>query len=124
MAFGTQALHLKRRNAGNNSTRRCAVFLESQRAAFEGIAYTGLFPGAARSQLGFAYPVVDSDADGLVDAAEHVIGTVPTLADSDGDGKGDGAEYPLAGLPVSDPCQGPNIQCPHILNRIFKDQFE
>lgn len=121
---GTEALHLKCKNASNATTRRCAVFLESQRADFEAKSFTSLFPGAPRSQLGFAYGVSNSDADGLPDAAEYVIGTSPTNPDSDGDGANDQAEYSLTGLPVSDPCQGPNIQCPHILHRIFKDGFE
>lgn len=121
---GTQKLHLKCKNATNATARRCATFLESQRSQFEPLGFTVKFPGTDRTELGFAYPVTDVDSDGLVDAAEYVIGTSTALADSDGDGVSDANEYPLANLPVSDPCQGPNIQCPHILNRIFKDSFE
>lgn len=121
---GTQTLHLKCKNVTNATTRRCAAFLETQRSQFEPLGYTVKFPGTDRTELGFAYPVTDADNDGLVDAAEYVIGTSTSSVDSDGDGVSDANEYPLANLPVSDPCQGPNIQCPHILNRIFKDSFE
>jgi hypothetical protein len=45
--------------------------------------------------------VVDSDGDGLSDAAEAVLGTDPDNVDSDGDGLADGADgsVPLAALP-------------------------
>jgi hypothetical protein len=45
--------------------------------------------------------VVDSDGDGLSDAAEAVLGTDPNNADTDGDGLADGAGgiVPLAALP-------------------------
>jgi hypothetical protein len=47
----------------------------------------------------------DSDADGLSDKAEFIIGTNPLVADTDGDGISDGAEIrngtnPLDGLPA------------------------
>jgi len=40
-------------------------------------------------------PTADSDADGLTDAEETVIGTDPTNPDTDGDGVGDKIEYSL-----------------------------
>lgn len=46
------------------------------------------------------------------------------LADSDGKAISDANEYAMANSPVSDPCQGPNIQCPQILNRMCKARFE
>lgn len=46
-------------------------------------------------------PIVDSDGDGLSDAAEVALGTDPNSADTDGDGLADGADgfVPLAALP-------------------------
>lgn len=70
----------------------------------------------------YAYPNVDSDGDGLIDGFERIIRTRPDLADSDGDGVSDGVEFPLAGISVSDPCQGPNVQCN--LSALFANGFE
>ena len=54
--------------------------------------------------LGYAYPNVDSDGDGLINAMETIAGTDPSLADSDGDGRTDGAELlGLDGGELSDP---------------------
>ncbi|HVH33681.1 MAG TPA: S8 family serine peptidase, partial [Tahibacter sp.] len=58
--------------------------------------------------LGYVYPNVDSDKDGLVDGFELTVGTDPDTDDSDCDGQLDKAEFPLAALPVSDPAEGPN----------------
>ncbi|MCI0535047.1 MAG: Ig-like domain-containing protein [Verrucomicrobiales bacterium] len=57
-------------------------------------------------KLGSTAAPTDRDSDGLIDAAEFVIGTDPTKADTDGDGIGDGAEIrqgtsPLDGVPAS-----------------------
>ncbi|WFU21156.1 Ig-like domain-containing protein [Bradyrhizobium sp. CB1717] len=51
-------------------------------------------------------PTIDTDHDGLPDAAEEVIGSLVTSADSDGDGVSDLAEIkaktnPLDGVPVT-----------------------
>lgn len=86
--------------------------------------FTSRLPDAPRLQLGFTYGVANSDADSLPDAAEYVIGTSPTHPDSDGHGINHHVKYPFTRLPASDPSQGPNIHCPHILHRIFKDGFE
>lgn len=59
-----------------------------------------------------------------VNEVDWVIGTSTVLPGSDGDNAGDAQEYPLAVLPVSDPCGGPSVKCPYILNRVFKDGFE
>jgi len=53
--------------------------------------------------LGYVFPNVDSDSDGVIDGMELVLGTNPNIADTDGDGVTDGSEYPLAGIPQSDP---------------------
>ncbi len=43
---------------------------------------------------------VDTDADGLPDEAEFVVGTNPSLADTDGDGAPDGAELRAGANPI------------------------
>ncbi len=100
----------------------CAVFLESERMAFEAEGYAVAYPAAGQRVLGYAYPNVDSDGDTLIDGFEKLIGTNAASADSDGDGVGDGVEYPLAGVPVSDPCSGPAITCQ--VPEIFADGFQ
>ena len=72
--------------------------------------------------IGYAYPNVDTDSDGLIDGFERVIRTRLDLADSDGDGKSDASEFPLGALQISDPCHGPNVQCN--LSALFADGFE
>ena len=42
--------------------------------------------------IGYAYPNVDSDGDGLIDAFERMIGTREDVADTDCDGFSDGDE--------------------------------
>lgn len=84
----------------------CAVFLEGERARFEGAGYTAACPAGTTTMIGYAYPSTDTDADGLPDSFEYVVGTNPNAADSDGDGIADAVEFPLAGIPVSDPCAG------------------
>ena len=59
---------------------------------------------------------------GLINGLEQLIGTKPFNTDSDGDGLGDGVEFPLAGISMSDPCDGPNVQCD--LATLFSDSFE
>lgn len=54
------------------------------------------------------YTPEDSDADGLVDAAEGVYGTDPDNPDSDGDGYLDGDEVANGGDPM-DPDYGPAV---------------
>jgi len=100
----------------------CAIFLESERAAREGEGYTSAYPVGSNMHLGYAYPNVDTDGDGLVNGFERIIGTRFDIADSDGDGLSDSAEFPLAGVRVSDPCQGPNIQCANA--PMFANGFE
>jgi len=100
----------------------CAIFLESERALRESEGYTSAYPIGSNTHIGYAYPNIDSDDDGLIDGFERIIGTRPDLADSDGDGASDGGEFPLAGLRVSDPCQGPNNQCPNA--PMFANGFE
>lgn len=112
----------------------CATFLESDRIAFEANGYTAAFPSGSNKLLGYAYPSVDADGDGLIDGFEHVIGTSIYLRNSDGDGACpatppaistcDGDEFPMVGLPVSDPCDGPTAgSCPAV-DIIFKHGFE
>jgi serine protease len=122
MPVATEKLHAKCQPAGQYQD--CAVFTESDRLTFEAAGYTFNFLGAASSVLGYAYSISDADADGLVDALERVIGTSTADSDSDDDGVPDSSEFPLAGVPVSDPCAGPNITCVLGKEYVFQNGFE
>lgn len=101
----------------------CAIFLESERSVFESQGFTVAVPAGTNTHIGYAYPNLDTDGDGLVDGFEYVIGTSPVLADSDGDGFADGSEFPLAAVATSDPCAGPLAgQC--AADRIFANGFD
>jgi len=84
----------------------CATFLESERGGFEANGYLSAYPSGASKLMGYAYPAIDSDGDGLVDGFEYVVGTRPDAADSDADGLSDFDEFPMAGMAVADPCGG------------------
>ena len=119
-ATGTQALYLKCKTSDDD----CAIFLESDRTAFESAGYTGTFPSASTTIIGYAYPTGDSDGDGLVDAMEYAVGTNPSSTDSDGDGMSDSVEMPMNGVSNSDPCSGPSITCLAPAPLIFANGFE
>lgn len=102
----------------------CAVFPEQERSSMWANGYTSVFPAGSQEVMGYAYPNIDSDADGLIDGFELIIGTRPDLVDSDGDGIPDGVEFPLAGVQISDPCVGPNVRCIGPAGRIFVNGFE
>lgn len=100
----------------------CGIFLASERAMRQSEGYTEAYPAGSDQHIGYAYPNIDSDGDGLIDGFEHIIGTRADLADSDNDGVVDGNEFPLAGISLSDPCEGPNPLCnPDVL---FSGGFE
>ncbi len=67
------------------------------------------------TKIGYVYPNIDTDGDGLIDGQELILGTSTTNQDSDGDDLPDGLEYPPAGVPFSDPL---------ISDIIFEDGFE
>lgn len=100
----------------------CALFLQRERNSKRSQGYTATYPAGTNQHIGYAYPNVDSDGDGLVDGFEYIIKTRPNIADSDGDGLSDGVEFPQAGVATSDPCVGPNNRCD--INLIFADGFE
>jgi hypothetical protein len=108
----------------NTASADCATFLESERAAFEANGYTTAYPPGSATTLGYAYPAIDSDGDGLPDGFEYVVGTNPIKADSDEDGVSDAAEFPLAGVPVSDPCAGGIGAIDYPADSIFRNGFE
>ncbi len=78
-----------------------AIFPESKITLMQSISYTNNL-----KKLGYAYPNLDSDSDGVIDGMEHILGTDRLTMDSDCDGLSDGAEYPLTSSPVSDPMNG------------------
>jgi serine protease len=102
----------------------CAVFLEPELAAYQAAGYTAAYPAGSDPVMGYAYPNVDTDGDGLVDGLEIVAGINPNDADSDDDGLPDGQEYPAAGVSQSDPCQGPNVTCLRVVDVLFANSFE
>jgi len=51
--------------------------------------------------LGYAFPRIDTDGDGLIDGFEVVLGTDPGKVHSDTDGIADGVEYPPNGIPAT-----------------------
>jgi len=111
---GAERLHRKCKFSEDD----CAAFLERDRAAMEAAGYT-----AASAMMGYTYPNIDTDGDQLIDGFERILGTNPGLADSDGDGLADGLEYPQAGIQLSDPCAGPNVQCTQS-SSLFSNGFE
>jgi serine protease len=77
-----------------------AIFPESQLAAMQAEGYTQL---SGSDWLGWVYPNLDSDGDGLIDGFERILGTNLFGVDTDLDGLWDSFEYPLADPPRSDP---------------------
>lgn len=106
---GTQALY----RHYNAATDDWILVLESERGLEEAggplAGYSAPPAGTyGEALLGFVYPNVDTDGDGLVDGFELTVGTDPDFADSDCDQLSDRDEFPLDALPISDPVSGPN----------------
>lgn len=100
----------------------CATFLESERSVFEAAGYVAAYPQSGKL-MGYAYPALDSDGDGLIDGFESIVGTDPWNADSDADGISDGVEFPMVQLPQSDPChRGAVSMCSN--DMIFRNGFQ
>lgn len=111
---------LRRCNMANDD---CAVFPEAQASLWLARGYAGaMFPGG-NDVLGYAYPNIDSDGDGLIDGMEHVVGTNPFAADSNSDGITDGAQFPQTGISLSDPCGGAS-SCLRSSQTVFASGFE
>jgi hypothetical protein len=121
----------------NSVNNDCAVFLDSEKSAFEAASYTGNCPTGGAKMIGYAYWAVDAnndgvidveadhDQDGLIDGFEYAIGTNPNAADSDGDGIPDATEFPMAGIATGDPCMGGSLGARNCgADRIFKSGFD
>jgi hypothetical protein len=76
-----------------------AIFPESELAQKQADGYESV--SGLNDWIGYVYPNVDSDGDGLIDGFETLIGTNPNRAHSDCDGVPDGAE--VLGFPARDP---------------------
>ena len=63
-------------------------------------------PRMTTELIGYVFPNVDSDGDGLPDGLERMYGLLRFNPDSDGDGCPDGVEFPIAG--VQQPGKDPN----------------
>lgn len=72
-----------------------ALLLESQLASFP--SYTADWPGST-GFLGYVFPNVDTDGEGLPDGLERMYGMAIVGGDSDCDGLADEVEFPIAGL--------------------------
>lgn len=80
-----------------------ALIMQSQLASVPG--YTLPEPGMTTELIGYVFPNVDSDGDGLPDGMERMYGLNQFNPDSDHDGCPDGIEFPVAGVqqPGKDP---------------------
>ena len=61
------------------------------------------YVNAPAEALGYVFPYIDTDSDGLIDGFERILGTHPWAIDSDCDTLSDATEYPVAEV------QGPNL---------------
>jgi subtilisin family serine protease len=91
--------------------RDCALFLADQDSAYHAAGYQWSFPPNTSPLIGYAYPAVDKDGDGLIDGMEYVIGTNPAKVDSDADGISDGIEFPMIGVSQSYACGSTPNSC-------------
>lgn len=91
-----------------------AIFPESELAQKQADGYQ--HAACCNDVIGYVYPNVDTDGDGLIDGFELLIGTNPRVADSDCDGISDGVE--VLNYPYSDPL-GPGCGGPPVANFTF-----
>jgi serine protease len=86
-----------------NATRDdWAILPESELSTWTANGYAA--QSGTNPWIGYVYPNVDTDGDGVIDSFENLIGTNPNAADSDCDGKSDGDE--LLKYPMTDPKVG------------------
>ncbi len=91
-----------------SATEGYALILDSQLGLMEFQNHTGT------TVVGYVFPAIDTDNDGLIDGFEGILGTDKTLWDSDGDAKSDSIEYPWHGVQArfgADP-RVPSPGCP------------
>ncbi len=89
-----------------------ALVPESEEAAFRNNGY--ISPSGLNDQIGYVYPNVDGDSDGVIDGFELLVGTDPGRDDSDCDGLSDREEILVYdsdgyGDPLDGVCAGPDV---------------
>lgn len=76
-----------------------ALLIPNQRVLSSFSSYVGdpIHP-ASTSPIGYVFPNIDSDGDGLPDGLERMLGLNRYSNDSDGDGLSDDLEFPVSGV--------------------------
>jgi serine protease len=85
-----------------------AIFPEPELTQMVAQGYTS--NGGGAEVLGYVYPNIDTEGDGVIDGFEGLIGSDPSRIDSDCDGLSDGAE--VLGFPANDPRSAPGCVSP------------
>lgn len=89
---------LYRVHNANPMNKGSALLTESQKLSPDFPGYTLPQPGLSLIPLGYVFPNVDSDGDGLPDGMERMYGLNRFSPDSDCDGISDGVEFPIGAV--------------------------